>query len=188
MSFRFYPERIDSVGQKSGTVGEELLIPVPGIDGMRITIPQLSVSCGANAQTLRLLQVKEMDLMQAIDEASKTIGLNEIETDLNGRLVALETNDGDWLFLTVTSSDGKDHTFTDEINTLKAGGRFLLIAEDTDELNQRIPLASGEETHINDNAPGRLFARDFCYPVVISITNDTTAVEFNSASVVYICK
>jgi hypothetical protein len=62
------------------------------------------------------------------------------------------------------------------------------MAEDTDNLNQRIPLASGEETLVNDNAPGRLFARDFCYPVVISITNTTTAIEFNSASVVYICK
>ena len=33
MSYRFYPERIQSIGQKSGVVGEDLLIPVSGIDG-----------------------------------------------------------------------------------------------------------------------------------------------------------
>ncbi|MBF9018629.1 MULTISPECIES: hypothetical protein [unclassified Oceanispirochaeta] len=188
MSFRFYPERVDSIGQKSGVVSEDLLIPIPGIDGMRITIPQLSVSCGANAQNLTLLQVKEQDLMSVVDVPSKTITTEEIDTDLADRLIALETLDGDWLFLKVTSSAAKDHTFTEDISNVKTGGRFLLIAEETDDLNQRIPLASGEETLVNDNAPGRLFARDFCYPVVISITNETTAVEFNSASVVYICK
>jgi hypothetical protein len=188
MSFRFYPERVDSIGQKSGVVSEDLLIPVPGIDGMRITIPQLSVSCGANAQTLTLLQVKTHDQITALDKDAKTITVEDIETDLSDRLIALETEDGGWLFLPVTSSAAKVHTFTGDISTVKENGRFLLMAETEDELNQRIPLASGEETLVNDNAPGRLFARDFCYPVVISITNTTTAVEFNSASVVYICK
>jgi hypothetical protein len=101
MSFRFYPERVDSIGQKSGVVSEDLLIPVPGIDGMRITIPQLSVSCGANAQVLTLLQVKTHDQITALDKDAKTITVEEIETDLSNRLIALETEDGGWLFLPV---------------------------------------------------------------------------------------
>jgi hypothetical protein len=188
MSFRFYPERVDSIGQKSGSVGNDLIIPIPGIDGMRITIPQLSVSCGANDQVLTLLQVKTQDLITVLDSGGGTLTVEEIETDLADRLVALESIEGDWIFRTVTSSAGKVHTIAGDLSLVKPAGRFLLICEDSDPLNQRIPLKQSVENLVQDNAPGRLFARDFCYPVVISISNTTTAVEFNSASVVYICK
>jgi hypothetical protein len=188
MSFKFYPERIEPLGQRSGVVGENLLIPIQGIDGMRITIPQLSVSCGANAQELILLQVEKQDTIHGVDIAGKAITASEIDYDLTDRLVALETYEGDWLFLKITASVDKNHSIIEDVSNVKTGGRFLLMAEESDSLNQRVPLKAVEENLIMDPAPGRLVARDFCYPVVVSITNTTTAVEFNCASAVYICR
>lgn len=188
MSYRFYPERIESIGQITGVVGEDLLIPVSGIDGMRITIPRLSVSCGANDQILTLLQVKEADLITAIDITGKTVSLESFEEGLTDRLCALETLEGDWIFLKISASAAKVHTLDGDISPVKTQGRFLLFCEVDDTLNQRVPLKQSVETLIDDNAPGRLVARDFCYPVVIHITNTTTAVQFNGGSVVFICK
>ncbi len=186
MSFRFYPERIDAIGRRAGTVGEDLLIPVPGIDGMRITIPELSVNCGADAQSLSLLQVESLDIINTLEGSAVTP--EELSSDLAGRLVALETQDGDWLFDTVTATSSGAHSFTEDLSEVKEGGRFLLMAEEDSELNQKVPLAADAEIHISDPAPGRLIARDFCFPVVISISNDITAVSFNAATVVYICR
>ena len=188
MSFRFYPERLESIGQRAGTVGEDLLIPIQGMDGMRITIPQLSVSCGADAQTLTLLQVKEMDLVSLLDIDNSQITLEGITEDLSGRLVALETNDGSWLFLQITASSSMVQTLDGDLSEVKEGGRFFLMAESSDEECLVIPIEADSETLIQDPAPGRLIASDFCYPVVIAITNTTTAVKFNGATVVYICR
>ena len=188
MSFNFYPERVDLIGQRDGTIGEDLAIPIPGIDGLRITIPHLSVSCGADDQVLTLRQTETKDRITALDTDAKTVTVEETEADLTGRLIALETEDGTWLFLPVTSSSGKVHSFTGDISEVKPEGRFLLIAEEEDDLNQRVPLKENAETLICDADPGRLIARDFCYPVVLSISNDTSAVKFNGASVVYISR
>ncbi|QEN06813.1 hypothetical protein EXM22_01950 [Oceanispirochaeta crateris] len=188
MSFNFYPERVEPIGQKAGTIGENLLIPIQGMDGMRITIPQLSVSCGADAQVLTLRQVETQDAIVALDIDAKTVAVEDTETDLTDRLIALETKDGGWIFLAVSASVAKIHTFTGDISEVKVDGRFLIIAEENSELNQRVPLEAGAETLIADDSPGRLIACDFCYPVILSISNETSAVQFNGATVIYISR
>ncbi len=188
MSYKFYPERIDCIGQLSGAVGENLLIPVDGIDGMRVTISHLSVSCGADDQVLNLLQVEECGSIAAIDNDLRTITTHVLSRDLTDKMIAVEVEEGFWRFLVVSSCDGKVYTVDEDILDLKIDGRFLIFSEEESLWNQRVPLKGGEETVIADAAPGRLIARDFCYPVIISISNVSSAVKFNGATVVYISR
>ena len=99
---------------------------------MRIVIPQLSISCGANDQVLTLLQVKELDIITALDAPGKTVTLDSLESDLTGRMAALETEEGDWIFLTVSGSAAKVLTMDGDLSTVKANGRFLLFCEVND--------------------------------------------------------
>ncbi|OQY31020.1 MAG: hypothetical protein B6241_14945 [Spirochaetaceae bacterium 4572_59] len=61
-------------------------------------------------QILTLLQVKESDLITAIDITGKTVTLESFEEDLTDRLCALETLEGDWIFLKISASAAKVNT------------------------------------------------------------------------------
>ena len=73
MSYRFYPERVEPIGSKVGVGDTDMIVPVTGYDGMRVTIPQLSIVTGATAQVLTVMQVKEIDTMAIVDPATKKV-------------------------------------------------------------------------------------------------------------------
>jgi hypothetical protein len=188
MSYRFYPERVEPIGNKAGVADTDMIVPVTGYDGMRVTIPLLSIVTGATAQVLTVMQVKELDTMTAIDSVAKEVTLETIETDLTGRYAAMETVDGDWFISKVTASAAKVHTIEDAFpaDGLKLTGRFFLFAATDDELNQKASLEASKETILTQPAPGRFVGRDFCFPVILHMTNDTNALTLQGGMAVYI--
>ncbi len=188
MSYRFYPERVEPIGNKAGVADTDMIVPVTGYDGMRVTIPQLSILTGATAQVLTVLQVKEIDTMTAIDSGAKEVTLETIEDDLTGRYAAMETVDGDWFISKITASADKVHTMADAFpaDGLKVTGRFFLFAPVDDELNQIVSLEASKETVLSEPAPGRFVAEDFCYPLILHMTNDTDPLTLQGGMAVYI--
>ena len=188
MSYRFFPERVEPIGSKEGVADSDMIVTVTGHDGMRVTIPLLSIVTGATAQVLTVLQVKEIDTMTVIDPATKKVTLETIEDDLAGRYAAMETVDGDWFISKVTSSAAKVHTLEDAFpaDGLKVNGRFFLFSPVSDELNQIAVLEASKETVLTQPAPGRFAARDFCFPLILHMTNDTNPLTLQGGMAVYI--
>jgi hypothetical protein len=188
MSYRFYPERVEPIGNKAGVADTDMIVPVTGYDGMRVTIPLLSILTGATAQVLTVLQVKEIDTMTVLTSAAKEITLETIADDLTGRYAAMESVDGDWFISKITASAAKVHTMTDAFpaDGLKLTGRFFLFAPVDDALNQIVSLEASKETVLTQDAPGRFVGRDFCFPVILHMTNDTNALTLQGGVAVYI--
>jgi len=190
MSYRFYPERVEPIGSKAGVADTDMIVPVTGYDGMRVTIPLLSIVTGATAQVLTVLQVKVIDTMAEIDSGTKKVTLETIEDDLAGRYAAMETVDGDWFISKVTASAAKVHTLEDAFpaDGLKVDGRFFLFAPVDDDLNQIVSLEASKETVLSEPAPGRFAAGDYCYPLILHMTNDTNALTLQGGMAVYISR
>lgn len=188
MSYRFYPERVEPIGSKAGVADTDMIVPVTGYDGMRITIPLLSIVTGATAQVLTVLQVKEIDTMTVIDSGAKKVTLETIEDDLADRYAAMETVDGDWFISKVTDTTDKVQTLEDAFpaDGLKVTGRFFLFSPVVDELNQIVSLEASKETVLSEPAPGRFAAGDFCYPLILHMTNDTDPLTLQGGMAVYI--
>ena len=110
MSYRFYAEYLKPIGSKVGTAGTDTVIPIQGHEGLRLTIPRLSVSCGATPQTLTILQVEDMDQVAAFDVGAETITIESIDADLADKHIAIEKEDGTFFFTTVSATAAKVQT------------------------------------------------------------------------------
>ncbi|HAK46098.1 MAG TPA: hypothetical protein DCO79_09320 [Spirochaeta sp.] len=189
MSYRFYAEYLAPIGSKVGSAGTDTVIPVPGCEGLRLTIPQLQISCGTTPQTLTILQVEEMDQIAEFNVTGKTLTLETIEDDLADKHIAIEKEDGTFFFTTVASSAAKVHTLTDAppADTKLTGTAFIFCDTDS-ELAQTAALAANTENEIEAPAPGRFIARDFCFPLIIHITNTTNPTTVRGGTAVYISR
>jgi len=189
MSYRFYAEYLAPIGSKVGSAGVDTVIPVPGCEGLRLTIPQLAVSCGATPQTLTILQVEEMDQVGAFNVAGKTLTLETIDADLEDLYVAIEKEDGTFFFTPVASSIAKVHTLTDAppADTKISGTVFIFCATGS-ELSQTVALLANTENELEAPAPGRFIARDFCFPLIIHLTNTTNPATVRGGAAVYISR
>lgn len=190
MSYRFYCERVEPIGQKTEAAGTDIVLPVNGYEGMRLTIPFLSVQCAATAQLLSILQVKEYDRISAFNAAEKKITVNQIGEDLEDIYIAAEKNDGEYFFSKVSDSEGKVHTVTDPFQegTLKPAGRFFVFSSPGDEESQCAVLDAEKVNNLSLDAPGVFVARDFCFPVIIHITNGTNAAKLLAGIAAYISR
>ncbi|MDC7225202.1 MAG: hypothetical protein PQJ61_00395 [Spirochaetales bacterium] len=189
MSYRFYAEHIKPIGSKEGSAGNDTVIPVSGCEGLRLTIPRLSVSCGATPQVLTVLQVEDMDQISAFDTGGKTLTFDTIETDLADKHIAVEKEDGTFFFTTVTSSAAKVHTLTDAPPAdTKIAGNVYIFCDTDSELVQTEALAANTENNLEAPAPGRFIARDFCFPLIIHITNTTNPTTVRGGAAVYISR
>jgi hypothetical protein len=189
MSYRFYAEYLAPIGSKAGSAGVDTVIPVSGCEGLRLTIPQLAVSCGATPQTLTILQVEEMDQIAEFNVPGKTLTLESIDIDLADKHIAIEKEDGTYLFTTVVSSAAKVHTLTDAppADTKLTGTAFIFCDTDS-ELAQSAALAANTDYELEAPAPGRFIARDFCFPMIIHITNTTNPTTVRGGAAVYISR
>ncbi|MBI9103752.1 MAG: hypothetical protein JEY99_15155 [Spirochaetales bacterium] len=189
MSYRFNAERVMPIGSKTGSAGVNTIVPVEGCDGLRLTIPHLEVSCGATPQTLTILQVEDQDLITAFDTGSKTITLEAVDDDLEDLHVAIEKEDSSFAFTTVASSAAKIHTLTDAPPAdTKLTGRLFIFCTTDGENAQSTALEANTENELTAPAPGRFIARDFCYPLIIHITNATNPATLRGGAAVYIAR
>jgi hypothetical protein len=108
MSYRFYPERVENLGRKAGVADTDLLIPIQGINGLRITIPALRIATGATAQVVSCLQVAKSFTLSASDSDAKTVTLDGLSEDLTDALVAVDGGDDQWFFTTVSACAGEN--------------------------------------------------------------------------------
>jgi len=189
MSYRFYAERVAPIGSKTGSAGVDTIMPLEGCDGLRLTVPHLSISVGETAQTLTILQVEDQDLISAFDGPGKTVTLETLDSDLSGRQVALEKSDGSFFFTSVASSDEKVHTLAGTPPaTTKVTGRLYLFCAPGGELAQSVALEESKNHELSAPAPGRFMARDFCYPLILHLTNTTNPATIRGGSMVYIAR
>lgn len=189
MSYRLYAEHIAPIGSKAGEAGVDTVLPVAGSEGLRLTIPQLQVSCGATPQTLTVLQVQDMDKITAFNVSGKTLTLDTMDDDLADLYVAIEKDDGTFFYTTVISSAAKVHTLTDAppADTKLTGTAFIFCDTDS-ELAQSVSLKANTENEFESPAPGRFIARDFCFPLIIHITNTTNPTTVRGGAAVYISR
>lgn len=188
MSYRFYPERVEPLGQKAGIADTDLLVPIQGINGLRITIPTLRISCGATAQVVSCLQVAKSFTVTISDDVGKTVTLDGLAEDLTDALVAVDGGDDSWFFSSVTGTVGEVVTLADAFPTdgLKAEGRFFVFTEEDDESTQSAALTADSENLLETPAPGVFQGADLNYPVMLHVTNDTNAATLRGGVVVYI--
>ena len=189
MSYRFYAEYLKPIGSKVGTAGTDTVIPIQGHEGLRLTIPRLSVSCGATPQTLTILQVEDMDQVTAFDVGAETITLESIEADLSDKHIAIEKEDGTFLFTTVSATAAKVQTLNDAPPAdTKLTGRAFIFCDTNSELAQTEALAANSYNELEAPAPGRYIAADFNFPLIIHITNTTDPATVRGGAAVYISK
>ncbi len=189
MSYRFYAERVMPIGSKAGSAGVDTIMPIEGCDGLRLTIPHLSISLGATPQVLTILQVEEQDIIKAFDNAAETITLDTNEEDLEDLHIALEQTDGTWFFTTVASSAAKVHTLNlAPPATTKIEGRAFIFCAVDGENAQSVSLSANNNHELSASAPGRFIARDFCYPMILHLTNATNPATVRGGAAVYISR
>ena len=189
MSYRFYAEHLAPIGSKAGTTAGDTIMPIQGHEGLRLTIPRLTIVCGETPQILTVLQVEDMDQISAFDAGAKTLTLETIEDDLADKHIAIEKEDGTFFFTTVVSSAAKVHTLTDEppADTKIVGTVFVFCDVDS-ELAQSEALLANTENELESPAPGRFIARDFNFPLILHITNTTDPTYVRGGAAVYISR
>lgn len=191
MSYNVYLAGLRTVGTVASSGGEATVIPLPGDERYRLTVPHMAVRCGATAETLTVMGVVEFAATES-DSVDNAVVLREpMETLIDNHYVAYHRPDGQMIVDTVLSVSVDDEVMTlnltstpDEV--IPAGTRIYRFGEPTDGTHFRTTLTADAETEFEAPAPGRFVASDYGYPFVVHITNGDDGSVFLDAICAYI--
>lgn len=191
MSYNVYLAGLQTVGTvaASGTVAT--VVPLPGDERYRLTVPHLAVRCGATAETLTVMGVVEFGITKG-ESVGNALTLREpIETLIDNHYVAYHLPDGQIMVDTVQSVSVAGEEMTVNLvstpaEVVPAGTRLYRFGEPDGENHFRTTLTASAETEFEAPAPGRFIAGDYGYPFVVHITNSDDQSVFLDAVCAYI--
>jgi len=191
MGYNVNLERVREIPSKTAAVGTEILLPIPVENDKRITVPCLLLRCGATPQTLTVLQVRSLDYV-AVDAAGgqDDVTISESAENLAGRQAGIQLEGGTWFFTEVTASAAKTQTLAANLPAVGVGkdARFAIFSLPVEDGNMVIPLEANGITKLEAPCPGLFVGRDFGFPVVLHLTNDTDQARILGGTVAYIAK
>ena len=191
MGYNVNLERVRDIAGRTAAVGTDILVPIQAENDKRITVPCLLARCGATAQTLTVLQVRSLDYVAADAAGGQNkVTIVESAEDLAGRQAGVQLPDGSWFFTEVTASAAKEQTLS---ANLPAGGvaknaRFAIFNLPAEDGNMVIPLDGNGTTKLEAPCPGLFVARDFGFPVILHLTNETNQARILGGTAAYIGK